>query len=119
MKTLSVLAFVLISLNVFAGGSWKRNNYHTVEKANNITEYRALRAKYPQIFIQEIDESRFKSAKVESFGWTYIGSTVCEANDPRLETITHKSNLCMDSGLPIPLCAGNIPHALPEVDPCL
>ena len=117
MKTFALLALILVSFNAIAARNWKLNGDHTIESASDITEYRALRAKYPNIFIQEIDESKFHKAQVDSFGWTYIGNTLCESDDPRLEAITHSSILCMKAGN-FPVCGFNILRAPKDEDPC-
>ncbi len=118
MKSFGLIALILVSLNAFAARNWVLDGSHTTEVANDRAEYRALRAKYPDIFIQEIDEARFYRAQVDSYGWKYIGNTTCESDDPRLETITHSSSLCMKTGTPIPLCAFSLRKSPKDEDPC-
>lgn len=119
MKTFGLFLLIFVSLSAGAARNWKRTDLHTLEKAKTLEEYHALRAKYPEIFIQEINEAQFYSAKVETFGWVYIGSTVCDPSDERLTTTTHKSSLCLkDANFPIPLCAGNLSSTPRDEDPC-
>lgn len=120
MKFLLALTVLLLSAEAFSARSWKKNGFHTVERASNLPEYRELRRKYPEVFIQEINEAQFKSAKVETTGWSFIGSTVCEPNDPRLEEKTHKATLCLkDPSIPIPLCTFSLGGSPKDIDPCL
>lgn len=119
IKVIALVALMIISMNAFASRNWKQNGKIGDDRADTLEEYRSLRAKYPHVFIQEINESQFQSARVQTFSWSYIGNTVCEPDDERLEAKTHKSTLCMkDPAIPFPLCSFSTSRNPRDEDPC-
>lgn len=119
MKTFAILALILVSFNALAARNWKSNGRISDDVARTLEEYKLLRIKYPHVFIQEINEAQFDTARVQTFSWSYIGNTTCEADDPRLEAKTHKSSLCLrDPAIPFPICSFSTSKALKDEDPC-
>jgi hypothetical protein len=72
--------------------TWKLTS-RTTDRATNTQEFASLAQEYPE-YLSKFDPSKITSAEIDISIYSFIGSTTCTANDPRLTFLSVYYDVC-------------------------